>query len=135
MNNVKDNQMLSKFREDHRGSITPSHHAVNHEKTEAAPIFCHFLGKPSLKNILWKSFKISTGIWKINSNCMTRHPLLFNQGTKIHIFLKIKKQHCKHQTGPLWPKRDTSIARFLKKMKTKESLWKYHVLKLPRKQT
>ena len=80
MNNVKDNQMLSKFREDYRGSITPSHHAVNHEKTEAAPIFCHFLGKPSLKKYFMKKFQAKlyyTSFWDkfgININYFGMHP-------------------------------------------------------------
>ena len=57
MNNVKDNQMLSKFREDHRGSITPSHHAVNHEKTEAAPIFLSLFREAIIKKYFMKKFQ------------------------------------------------------------------------------
>ena len=82
-----------------------------------------------------KSFKLSTGFWKINSNCMTRQPITFIWDTKIHTFVKINKQQCKHQTGPLWPKIYKSIACLLKKMKTKDSLWQYHEMKLLRKHT
>ena len=63
MNNVKDNQMLSKFREDHRGPITPC--SQPWKKGKLLHIFMSLLREAIIKRYFFQSLSLQLAFEKL----------------------------------------------------------------------